>query len=349
MARNGSQRTWALVATAAVLSLAGSALAAQQWVASARAAAEAAEEQLDDTTVVVAFDLAAFAAGTAQDDAVDRAADAAAAREAAAQVAGTVLGSGIAVSERVPAFTILQATVPEEGWEKLAADWALGGDELRRLNPDVSLDRLRPGDELVVYRFDPAHPSVSRGRANYGRLYNGAPMPPGDAWIVRRESHAYGTLDAVSHLVRGLSHVAETLPGAPRPMIGDVSARYGGRLRPHRSHQSGRDADVAYYLRNPSDSESFTVARRDTLDIERQWALFRYWIERGLVEYVFVDRRFIPLMRQHAVAMGDDPEVIAWAFGDADARIHPIIRTSPGHDDHFHVRFICAAADARCR
>ena len=143
------------------------------------------------------------------------------------------------------------------------------------------------------------------------------------------------------------------MPGAPVVMIGDISRRRGRRFRPHRSHQSGRDVDAAYYIlpeaQQQANGYGWQRARSSTLDAKRQWRLFRYWIQQDIVTYIFVDRRLQRAMLRHAEHIGEDDEFLATVFQVHPNSEDPIIRYSPGHDDHFHVRFRCEERDTRCR
>lgn len=264
----------------------------------------------------------------------------------------TVLASEIAqraeqiveVSPVVREYSVVMS--PRDTWQGIADEWGLSGTELAQLNPDVDLNNLAAGDELRVYRYRAALQSRSVGAPNRGRVVNAMPMPRGEHWVVRNERHSWGTAETVSHLVRGFTHVGTTIPNAGTPLVADLSRKRGGRLRPHRSHTSGRDVDVTYY-RNDGQSALWRHTSRNTLDKAAQWALFRYWIERDLVTYIFIGHRLSRALHDHAVSIGEDPAFIETAFGEQRGR--GILRYSPGHDDHLHVRFRCAPDDGSCR
>jgi hypothetical protein len=266
-------------------------------------------------------------------------------------VPGLVEGIAISaeqVAESTVAFRDLWVTV-EEGQprQEFADVYGLSGTQLQTMNPDVDLNVLDPGTQLLVYRYHPSLPSMSRGAAARGRLVNGRPPPRGEHWIVRHASRAWGTTETVSELVRGLTTTAVALPGGGRPMVADISRRRGGRFRPHRSHTSGRDVDVTYYRNDVVSTPLFSRTTRYTLDHARQWHLFKYWIERDLVTYIFIDNRLQRSLYDFAVEQGESAELLEEAFGRPRGR--GILRYSPGHDDHFHVRFTCVDSDPGCR
>lgn len=270
------------------------------------------------------------------------------ARRHADPVTAHVLARAVRVTEQTVPFAELEVTLDRgENWQTLADRWGLSGTQLAALNPELDLNALQAGATVRVYRYDPAAPSISRGHPSRGRLINGVPMPDGDHWKVRNTRLAWGTSESVSSLVRGLTYVGESLPGGGQPLIADLSGMRGGRLRPHRSHTSGRDVDGTYYQVDATRTEKWERVRPSTLDVARQWALFRYWIERDEVTYIFVDRRLHQALHDHAVALGEPDELIARAFAAGPSS--GIIRHVAGHTDHFHARFRCAAHDTYCR
>jgi hypothetical protein len=104
---------------------------------------------------------------------------------------------------------------------------------------------------------------------------------------------------------------------------------------------------VTYYRTDVVSTSLFTTTRRYTLDHARQWYLFKSWIERDLVTYIFIDNRLQRSLYDFAASQGESPELLATAFGEPRGR--GILRYSPGHDDHFHVRFVCTPDDPTCR
>lgn len=338
----------AALVVAIVLGLPVSAAAILETTA-ARAAREQAlaDRMARIATNAAVTDIVFAAADGARSAAAQAATDQERAREQAAEAAGRIRQSAETVSQRVPAVTEHFVTLaPDESWQGVADRYGLTGSELAAMNPSLDLNALAPGDDLRVYRYHPARPSLSRGAPSRGRLLNGAPMPEGEFWVVRRPDLAWGTNETVSHLVRGFSHVGATIPAAGTPMVADISRRRGGRLRPHRSHTTGRDVDVTYYQTNGR-SSIWERTSRSTLDMAAQWELFRYWIEQDIVTYIFIDHRLSRALYDYAESRGEDAALLEKAFGERRGR--GILRYSPGHDDHFHVRFRCAEHDTVCR
>jgi len=116
--------------------------------------------------------------------------------------------------------------------------------EIRRELPD----RERNNNELPEkYRKSPyAMMSLSVGLPNAGwqlrarKLHSSAQL-----WVQDKSvPYTYGHPSLVLMLYRTAKQIAKQSPGS-RLLIGDLSREFGGPLSGHKSHQSGRDADVA--------------------------------------------------------------------------------------------------------
>ena len=229
--------------------------------------------------------------------------------------------------------------------------FGLSREDFAALNPGVSINHLECGDRILIYRWTPGQASESIGKPDRGHFTAGMPMLDGPYWRVRYRHEAWGTPHAVSSIYRGLMHVGETMPGGTRVMIADLSHPNGGPMPPHLSHQSGRDVDITYYSYSNIANDSFwRAARTGDFDVARQWELFRYWMQRDLVRFIFVDFNIQRRLYRHAVAIGEDPEWLRQVFEypTLDRHGSHIIRDSSGHDDHYHVRFRCLESEERC-
>ncbi len=187
---------------------------------------------------------------------------------------------------------------------------------------------------------------------------------PNDGWQLRakqlRESaslsikansrqNSYGHPALVLMLQRSAREMAEAYPGSVM-VVGDVSAEAGGPLSGHRSHQSGRDADVGFYARDwkgrPFVPERFVSYGADgkaknfpglSFDDERNWALVVSWLRdnRAGVTHVFVSRDLRQRLLDHGSRSPERHLV---------TRISNLLRqpkSVSAHDDHFHVRIAC--------
>src|SRR5882724_697766 len=97
--------------------------------------------------------------------------------------------------------------------------------------------------------------SISVGKPSHGYLIDGVRLPDHGQGFVTREvwrvrDNRYGTdelIDLVAAVARRMQgHVHDV-----KLVVADLSGKGGGeRSAFHRSHQSGRDADFLYYMRD---------------------------------------------------------------------------------------------------
>ncbi len=198
----------------------------------------------------------------------------------------------------------------------------------------------------TLYKAYQTTPAVSEsvGAPNRGRLRSGLQLPrTGPGFVRRARGNQYGTYETIALVRFAAARLAEAFPGTAPLLIGDISKRGGGSLSPHRSHQSGRDADIAFPERSGARRNSFNphLGVAD-VDLEKTWFVLETLITTGRVQYVFVDRRLLAPLRREAGAVGWSEEALARLFGRGP------IRQAPGHMSHFHVRFHCPVGDSAC-
>ena len=165
-------------------------------------------------------------------------------------------------------------------------------------------------------------------------------------------------------LIRALTSVAAQVdkqrPGGAPLLVGDISARYGGKIPGHRSHRTGRDADLLFYVTTPEGapirSPGFVRLGTDglgrvkigederfvRLDVERTWLLVKNLLRSKHigVQWLFVSRGVEALLIDYALARGEDLELV-W---HAETVLLQPGDSSP-HDDHFHLRIACLPAE----
>jgi LysM repeat protein len=129
-------------------------------------------------------------------------------------------------------------------------------------------------------------------------------------------------------------------------VIGDLSDPEGGRLKRHRSHQTGRDADVGFYYAR-GEVDTFLAANGKDLDLRRNWALVRALLTETDVDRIFVDRSIMSVLYREALEEGEDRGWLDDVFGRADER--GVIQHVRRHKDHFHVRFYNPRSQERGR
>lgn len=252
-------------------------------------------------------------------------------------------------AERAPVVALIDPTAVD----RLADDL----DQARPEETMGTLDRGRREQDTAVGIGVPLI-GQSFGRPQSGYLVSGTRMPPNAAaYFLRRPERAFGTRAAVEQVVSAVRAVRRKFPRVHPLAIGDFSARHGGPLSMHGSHQSGRDADIGFYFRKKPRSypRSFVVATADNIDFPATWALISGLLRSagkpGGVERIYLTYQtqalFYRLARKHKVPRARLDEWFQYPHGRRAAR--GLIRHWPGHTEHIHVRFRCAADDPECR
>lgn len=248
---------------------------------------------------------------------------------------------------------------------------ALAVDQAR-VSYDVALDdatrravgwRTLPVDEPWQTILDPERVpegSFSAGTVANGVLLDAAELPfTGEFHSIierhRRHRTRWGTRELVDLIQAAAQHVYLSEGGAPL-RIGNMSAKKGGDIRWSRSHNSGRDADLAFYVVTADANESVPApdllrfddrgipAGREDLrfDVPRNWRLVEGFLSQTEinVQWLFISIPLKEMLLAHAREIGADPEVIRRA---SDVLHQPT--DSRPHADHFHLRVGCSRDD----
>lgn len=199
--------------------------------------------------------------------------------------------------------------------------------------------------------------SVSVGRPTRGRLLGGVALESDEHVRVKGSATGqnFGTEELVDLLRRAAARMAEVAPGSVLH-VGDLSRQGGGRFRPHRSHRSGRDADVGLFLvsvdGSPVIPERFYDIRRDgsarqdpnlRLDETRTWRLLEFLVTdtRVPVQFVFLARHIEERLLAEGRRQGASEELLA--------RVDAVVDADRAHTSHMHVRIYCPVDDLpRC-
>ena len=208
----------------------------------------------------------------------------------------------------------------------------------------------------LASRVVPETPALlgrSIGSPNEGRLEHGAEVHPSETLRIV-PSHAgsgrrFGLPALVGMLERSSDLVARKYPGGVLS-LGDLSQKHGGDITGHHSHESGRDADVGFYLlskKRPYLGSHFSVVRPDgrvagashlRFDDARNWALVAAWLDDPVARpsHIFVARHIRARLLATAVGAGASEGLQNRA---AAVLMEP--RHVLPHDNHFHVRIAC--------
>jgi len=181
--------------------------------------------------------------------------------------------------------------------------------------------------------------SISVGFANTGRLINGVFLGKDDAWELVAPDMAYGTAETVDYLKTITHMVKQQFPMTAPLRINHIGKKEGGYLRPHKSHQNGRDVDIGLiYKNNQNPGAGRRVNRIPHMDMGPNWAFVRATMTLSDVQMLLVDKKIQVALYDYAVAIGEDKAWLDTLFFSAGAPI----QHARGHRDHFHVRFFSA-------
>jgi hypothetical protein len=250
---------------------------------------------------------------------------------------------------------VVTYTIKRGGSMKVVANlYKIFHHEIEALNPGVSLEReLPPSTKIVVWRRKPGVASQSVGYPGAGSLEGAMPMVDGPGRLLRHTPwKAWATQTTVATIDLVLREWARRYPSEQVIIVGNLSARNGGRLQPHSSHQSGRDVDLSYPQIWDHKSElAPQVMNERNLERNLTWALLELLVETGAVEHVFIDTKLQKLLFEFALETQryDEQQLKNWMEYPSPAGSgSPIIQHVPGHVDHLHVRFKCTPSETRC-
>lgn len=211
-------------------------------------------------------------------------------------------------------------------------------------------------DAKDAAKKDPVVPASSVGSPTEGSLVGGVKLGTADGHVrvvpaYRRGDTRWGLPALVKMLERSAKVVAKKHPGAVLG-AGDLSRKNGGDIFLHRSHESGRDADIAFYVtdvRGKSfladefvrfegsiESSSHQGVR---FDVAKNWALVQAWLEDPVarVSHIFVADPLRRMLLAYA-----KPRVSPALYNRAALAMMQPSNALP-HDNHFHVRISCPA------
>jgi LysM repeat protein len=224
--------------------------------------------------------------------------------------------------------------------------------DLSRWNARLGDRNPRPGTDIQIYTRVPVSPSEAIGPTNRGRLEKGVPLPSHRGYVIRTTARAYGTEETARWMVAAFDAVDAKFKHTKVVRIHDISDRNGGRLRDHKSHQNGRDADISYYQEDCGPSGCrFEHFRASELDVARQWTLLEYWLRNRQAEMIFIDYRLQAKLYRYARRRGATKAQLDEWIQYPRGKYEPegVIRHYRNHADHLHVRFVCPYSDFKCR
>ncbi len=242
----------------------------------------------------------------------------------------------------------------ERGDTLLAAAnrYGLSVRDIERWNANLDTGAVRPGTAVRVYTRAPVSASEAIGPTNRGRLENPVRLPTHRGYVIRTPARAYGTEETIRWITDAFDAVDAKFKYPKVVRIHDISDRNGGRLRDHKSHQNGRDADISYFQETcGANGCPFEEFKSSDLDVARQWALLEHWLRNRQAEMIFIDYRLQAKLYKYARRKGVSKAKLEEWIQYPRGRYEPegVIRHFPNHEDHLHVRFVCPYSDDKCR
>lgn len=254
-----------------------------------------------------------------------------------------------------------------DSWEALAKAHGVEVGTLKTWNRRLG-GKLVPKATLVVWKEGAATPEsigdglaaklaaikvraggISIGRPARGRLVRGVELPDRpDLYSRRKPDEVFGSSHAITQLMMAITRFRHETGFKRNISIGGISKPRGGRFRPHKSHQSGRDIDIRMPLLASAEGKKNTSSA--DIDWKMTWKLMHAFIVSGEVEYIFLEHGLQKKLYKAAREMGaSKEELVGWIQWPNKAKTNKgVVRHVKGHRVHFHVRIRCAAHEKHC-
>jgi penicillin-insensitive murein endopeptidase len=202
---------------------------------------------------------------------------------------------------------------------------------------------------------------MSIGSPTTGKLVGGAQISESPYLRIvpfyKGSDARWGLESLVGLIDRSAQRVRKQFPDAVLS-VGHLSKKGGGEIDRHASHESGRDADIGFYIENQSGkpiySDHFVAFLGDgtapswpgaRFDDARNWALVASLVGDGRahITHIFVAQPMRARLLQYAERIGAPQNIRVRA---AELMAQP--KGSLPHDDHFHVRIGCPSGMDQC-
>jgi len=218
-----------------------------------------------------------------------------------------------------------------------------------------------PNHEEVLTAWRSPEGALSAGTTSRGHLLGSKELAfdgPHHHIIARARPRntRFGHPTIITALQDAGEAVAREFPNS-RVAIGNIAYANGGDIRWSVSHNSGRDADIAFYVIDAVTGEALDEApdlvafgddgnslgkEQLIFDVERNWALAKALMRhpRAQIQYLFISEGLKAKLIEHAKQRGEPEDLIEQALGV----LRQPTDSSP-HNDHFHLRLTCDLAD----
>ena len=188
-----------------------------------------------------------------------------------------------------------------------------------------------------------AYPACSNQRLLYGEK-----LPENkELYKVWHPTRAYGTPRMIDTLTQMAEDVSWEHPDADPIVIGDLSSKYGGKLRGHKSHRGGSDADIGIFWGDGRQHMiGFMNVTAKDFDAKTNWTMVKSLLNSGSVERILVDQTLVNALRRHVISTGElgrDEAYLTFPTSTTNSvwMRGGVVHHHSGHRHHFHVRTYC--------
>lgn len=196
--------------------------------------------------------------------------------------------------------------------------------------------------------------AVPVGSYDQGQLINAACLPgegEGYMQLYRDVGRIWGTDPLVNMIVRTAADISARYPGKDRMQVEDISAKHGGDISGHASHENGLDVDVGYFKNDGVEHDPIRTGEMyappmvtgtkvsANFDLERNWEMMKSFHKHADVHKIFVDQHLKNALCRYARSTNDYAQNI---------QVLRSLRHVTNHQDHLHVRLNCPPAAKKC-
>lgn len=219
--------------------------------------------------------------------------------------------------------------------------------------------RVAKPESTREFYFTPkeANDTFSIGDTRDGYLVHGKSVPSPSLTLRQlpvqyERGIAFATTEMIQLLVDTADVMQKKFPKT-QMMLGNLGLRDGGDIPYSVSHNSGRDADIGFYLR---DDKGTSVRLPDLYKINRKFktigadAEYTFDLEKNAtlietllmhptihVQFIFVAKHLRQALLRELIRRHGSSEIVD--------RFEQSVQNQSAHDDHFHVRIYCSDAD----
>jgi penicillin-insensitive murein endopeptidase len=229
----------------------------------------------------------------------------------------------------------------------LAAPTETPEQEERRIGPWLNLTEGGIANGPPQGPLDVHNPDGTTTQV-YGTLENGTPLPEsglGIRKLSKKSDTDWGSGFMISILRGASAEFTTNIQPGYFVLLGSIAKQFGGFFPPHKSHQNGLDADIAFM--NSKGFDTVLDKERhvtDKFDNEKNWDFFRLLYSQKVRD----GTQILPAFTMIFISPEIKLSLCDWAKSQGilankdDAEIMRRIIPTPGHDDHFHVRLRCS-------